>query len=265
MITASDTRMKVLDTVEIDPNSITPHYQQLEDQLLDAIANGDLKPGDPLPSEREFSKALGISRMTVRRALTELEAIGRLQSRVGKGWYVHSAKIEQRLDELSGFSADMRAINLNVTSQLIEFKQEPSGPTLADRLGIKPGNPVYVLDRIRLVNGEPVGLEYPRIPVSVCPGLERFDFSQESLYRVMREEYQLILDRASQTIEASLVDWHEARLLMVDPGVPAIRGRRTVFDPQGRVLEMSTAVYRGDRYRYQLELRGDSKVGGVFQ
>jgi GntR family transcriptional regulator len=161
----------VLEMLDMDPNSITPHYQQLEDQLLDAVACGHLMPGEPLPSEREFSKSLGISRMTVRRALTDLEARGRLQSRVGKGWYVSLAKIEQKLEQLSGFSADMRSNDLDVRSQLIEFKQEPASPTLAQVLGVDPGDLVYHVDRVRLINGDPVGLEYPRIPAHLCPGM----------------------------------------------------------------------------------------------
>jgi GntR family transcriptional regulator len=265
MITTSDSRSKVLEIIEINPNSITPHYQQLEDQLLEAVACGDLMPGEPLPSEREFSKSLGISRMTVRRALTDLEAQGRLQSRVGKGWYAGPAKIEQKLQQLSGFSADMRSNDLDVKSKVIEFKAEPADPTMAQQLEIAPGDLVYHLDRIRLINGHPVGLEYPRVPARLCPGMEQFDFSKDSLYRVMTEEYGITLDRARQTIEATLVNWHEAKLLVVDPGAPAIRGKRTVFDPEGTIVEVSKAVYRGDRYKYQFELRQDSNAGSIFQ
>lgn len=264
MIATAGSRLKALEIFNLDPNSITPHYQQLVDQILDAVTDGDLKPGQPLPSERELSKALGISRMTVRRALTDLEARGRLQSQVGRGWFVSKAKIEQRLGQLSGFSADMRAKHLTVESQVLVFKVEPAGATLADWLHLSLGEPVYRLDRIRLVNGEPVGLEYTRLPEKVCPGLDRFDFNRDSLYRVLRDEYHLVLHNAVQTIEASLMDWHEANLLKVDPGAPGLRGRRTVFDPEGVVLESSTGIYRGDRYRYQLELHGDSKAEGVL-
>ena len=159
----------------------------------------------------------------------------------------------------------MQALDLDVKSKLLEFKREAAEANLAYTLGIEPGDLVYHLDRIRLINGDPIGLEYPRIPARICPGLERFDFTRDSLYRVMKEEYGIKLDRARQRIEATLVNWHEARLLMVDPGVPAIMGKRTVFDPEGVVVEVSKAVYRGDRYRYQLELRGDSKVEGVIR
>jgi GntR family transcriptional regulator len=95
--------------------------------------------------------------------------------------------------------------------------------------------------------------------------MEQFDFSKDSLYRVMTEEYGITLDRARQTIEATLVNWHEAKLLVVDPGAPAIRGKRTVFDPEGTIVEVSKAVYRGDRYKYQFELRQDSNAGSIFQ
>jgi GntR family transcriptional regulator len=263
MIATSESRLKVLEMVDVDPNSMTPHYQQLEDQLLDAVACGGLSPGEPLPSEREFSRALGISRMTVRRALTDLEARGRLMSRVGKGWYVSMTKIEQKLEQLSGFSSDMRARGLEVTSHLLEFKREPADSSLADKLGLSLGDPVYRLDRVRLIEGEPVGLEFPRIPAYLCPEMERFDFSRDSLYRVLKEEYGLTLERALQSIEASRVSRHEGKLLAVDPGTPAIRGNRTVYNPEGVVLEASNAVYRGDRYKYQLEIRRDSKSGGV--
>jgi GntR family transcriptional regulator, N-acetylglucosamine utilization regulator len=264
MIASTGSRLKALEMFDLDPESITPHYQQLVDQILVAVTEGDLKPGQPLPSERELSRALGVSRMTVRRALTDLEARGRLKSQVGRGWFVSNAKIEQRLEQLSGFSADMREKHLKVESQVLTFELETAGTNLADWLHISVGDPVFRLDRIRLVNGEPIGLEYPRLPAKLCPGLDRFDFSQDSLYRVIREEYHLVLDHAVQTIEASLVDWHEANLLKVDPGAPALRGHRTVFSPDGLVIESSTGIYRGDRYRYQLELQGDSKAGGVL-
>jgi GntR family transcriptional regulator len=79
----------------------------------------------------------------------------------------------------------------------------------------------------------------------------------------LKEEYGLTLERALQSIEASRVSRHEGKLLAVDPGTPAIRGNRTVYNPEGVVLEASNAVYRGDRYKYQLEIRRDSKSGGV--
>jgi GntR family transcriptional regulator len=249
--------------LELDPSSMVPHYQQLEDQLLEAIAAGRLHPGDPLPSERELSETLGISRMTVRRALTNLEGRGRLRSQVGKGWYVSSAKIEQDLHQLTGFSADMRALGFAVKSEVLDFFKISADEQLAGGLGISAGAPVFVLRRRRFLDDEPIGLELVRVTERVCPGLDQFDFNHDSLYRVMREEYGLTLACAVQQIEASQADWGEATLLRIAEGTPVLRSTRVVYSPENVVLENSAGIYRGDRYKYRVRLEGGTYAGGV--
>ncbi len=264
MEAASD-RWKALEFLWLERSSIVPHYQQLADQLLKAILDGRLNPGDPLPSERELSRQLGISRMTVRRSLTDLEALGRLVSRVGKGWFVSSNKIEQTLTQLTGFSADMRALDLNVESRVIFFAREPASDWLAEQMRVRRGETIYHLERLRIVNGDPIGIERPYVAERVCPGLERYDFSVQSLYTVMRTEYGLTLARAEQQIEASTPDPGEAAMLGIDEDQPVLRGMRLTFSPEDIVLEASTAVYRGDRYKYQLLIQGNTQAGGLMR
>ncbi len=293
-------RSKALNFLQLDASSMVPHYQQLEDQLSEAIRNEHLGPGDPLPSERELAERLGISRMTVRRALTNLEKLGVLQSQVGKGWFVSTtdiehaltkvlgtnpmttrriitklenqgaitnqasgirwvvspSKIEQILDQLTGFSADMHTAGFDVSSEVIEFKKITAPKKIAQRLGSDEEVTVYYLERLRRVDGKVIGLEQPHIPESVCPQLERFDFSNHSLYEVMREEYGHTLAWAVQDIEASLPNWREAALLGIEQELPVLRATRTVFSPEGTILEASSALYRGDRYKYQVLLEG---------
>lgn len=256
-------RPRLLQFLEIDPDSIIPHYQQLEGQLLTAISQGQLGAGEPLPSEREMAEALGISRMTVRRALTDLETRGRLRSQVGKGWYVSRAKIEQHLHQLTGFTADMRALGFAVRSELLGFFKISADEQLAQGMGIPVGALVNVIKRRRFLEGEPVGLEQAHVAEQVCPGLDAFDFNTDSLYRVLREEYGLTLAGATQQIEASQADWAEASLLGIKEGEPVLRGMRLVYSPTNVVLEFSTGIYRGDRYKYRVHLEGNTYAGGV--
>lgn len=251
-------RSKSLELLKLDPNSITPQHQQLEDQVLEAIRDGLLLPGDPLPPERELSVALGISRMTVRYALNKLKAQGHLESQAGKGWCVSPSKIEQTLTQLTGLSADMRARGLTVKSEVIEFRKVDASGKQAEDLGLL-GESVYLLRRLRWVSGEPLALEKAYIPERVCPGLERFDFAQDSLYRVMQQEYDLTLARAVQVVEASTPNSHEASLLRIDLGIPVLRSTRAVYNPENHVLEFGSAAYRGDRYKYQLHLLGGAQ------
>jgi GntR family transcriptional regulator len=262
MMGAAD-RTKLLQYFEFDPHSMVPHYQQLEEGLLMAIRQGRMAAGEPLPSERELADALGISRMTVRRALTNLEARGRLRSQVGKGWYVSPAKVEQDLQELTSFSADMGTLGYAVQSELLGFLKIGADEHLAQNMGLTLGTPVYVLKRRRFLDGEPTGLEEAHIAEQVCPGLDRFDFNFESLYRVMREEYGLTLACATQQIEASRADADEASLLEIKEGAPVLRCTRTAFSPEDVVLEYAAGVYRGDRYKYRVRLEGATVAGGV--
>jgi GntR family transcriptional regulator len=262
MVDAAD-RLKLLQFVEFDPHKIVPHYQQLEEGLLEAIRRGRLAPGEPLPSERELAETLGISRMTVRRALTNLEVRGRLQSQVGKGWYVSPAKVEQHLHELTSFSADMSALGYTVQSELLDLLKIDADEHLAREMGISLGASVFLLKRRRFLDGGPTGLEKARISEQVCPGLDRFDFEHESLYRVMRDEYGLILAYATQQIEASRADSRESSLLEIEEGAPVLRCTRTAHGLDRVVVEYATGVYRGDRYKYRVRLEGDTMAGGV--
>jgi GntR family transcriptional regulator len=255
---------KALRFLKINRLLMTPHHQQLEDQVLQAIKCGWLSAGDPLPSERGLSEALGISRMTVRHALTDLEAQNRLTSQVGKGWYVSNSKIQQTLTQLTGFSADMQALGHHVRSQVLKLAKNNTPDNLVEKLSIAVAEPFYCLERLRLVAEEPIGLEHSHIAERVCPELERFDFTQQSLYRVMRDEYELALAWAMQEIEASFPNKHEAALLGIQLNEPVFRSRRIVYSQENMVLEYGEAVYRGDRYRYRVRLGDGAHVGGIL-
>lgn len=258
-------RSRTLAYLRIDRNDIVPHYQQIQDQLLSAIENGELADAEQLPSEREFAETLGISRMTVRRALKDLQARGWLVSQVGKGWFVSPGKIEQRLSKLSGFSTDMQSMHLHVRSRVLSMESRPAGAAVAEQMAVPIGTQVFRLERVRLVNGEPLGIEDSRVLGAACPGLMQFDFSRDSLYRVLREVYGVTLSVADQTIEASIADWREATYLEIDQGSPVIRGTRVVHDPDGQVIEASRAVYRGDRYKYRVRISGGTHAEGVVK
>ena len=262
MIGAAD-RVRLVAFLRFDLQSVVPHYQQLEDGLLAAMRQGVLSPGEHLPSEREMAQALGISRMTVRRAFTDLEARGELTSHVGKGWYVSAAKVEQQLYQLTGFSTDMRALGFAVKSEVLDFYRVGADEQEAQVMRLAVGAPLHVLRRRRVLDGEPIGLEHARIAEQMCPGLERFDFGTDSLYRVMRQEYGLTLAWALQQIEASRADWSEAVLLAIEEKAPVLRSTRTVYTPENVVVEYSSGIYRGDRYKYRVRLEGATYAGGV--
>ena len=231
-----------------------PLYYQIKTRLLQGIESGQLKVGERIPSERELTERYGVSRMTARQALVELESQGYLTRMQGKGTYVSIPKLDQPLLALTGFTEDMRRRGMTAGAQLLSAEEVPAGFPVGQALGIAVTDPVYRLSRLRLANGEPVALEISHIPAALCPGLLEVDLTEHSLYAILRDRFGLALEKATQSLEAITAPSHEARLLKVREGAAILLMERVARGRQGRAIEFVRSFYRGDRYRFTTEL-----------
>ena len=252
-----NSRGDFLSGLRIARNSSVPIYHQLKNQIVDAITEGTLNLGDPLPSERELVERLNVSRMTIRRALNDLVTSGHLVTRPGKGTYVQAAKVEMQLGRLSGFTAEMGRMGHRVHSKVLRGEVISAAGKLIERLRVRSGDPVVLLERLRYVDDLPTSWERSNIPERLCPGLLKFDLENGSLYDVLRREYKLVLRYARQSMEATLSNWDEQQLLQLAEGAPILLGERTVYTDNDVVVEFGKASYRADRYRYEVTLLGE--------
>lgn len=231
-----------------------PLYYQIKARLLEAIESGQLKPGDRVLSERELTTQFGVSRMTARQALTEMESQGFLYRVQGKGTFVATPKLEQPLAGLTSFTEDMRRRGLEPAARVISAEEVVAGRKVARALGIGETASVYRLERLRLAGGEPMALEVSHIPSNMVPGLLDREPVEHSLYRVLEERYGLKLIRANQSLEAVAANAYEAEVLHVREGTPLLLLERVSRDAQDRNVEFVRSLYRGDRYRFTTEL-----------
>lgn len=231
-----------------------PLYAQIADGLLERIQSGELAPGNRLPPERELSEMLGVSRMTLRRALRRLEAQGLLRRRQGDGTYVSEPRFERQAGKLFSFTDGMRRRGYTPGARIIAFVQQPAEPAIASELGLAAAAPLYSIHRLRLVNQEPVMLERYLIPVDRFPGLERHDLAHRSMYEIMRVEYGVQISRARQSLEPVVAAAYEAGLLEIEVGAPLMLERRLSFDQHGQPVEHGQDLYRGDRFRFVTEM-----------
>lgn len=227
-----------------------PLYLQLEESLRADILARRLQPHQQLPSERELCGQFRVSRMTVRQALLDLARDGLIYSRIGKGTFVSEPKIDQQLRTLTGFSQDMAARGSKPTSFVLEAKCEPAADAMAQALHLPPAAQVILLMRVRLADDLPLAVETVHLPENLCPGLLRHDFSCESLYAVLEQDYGYRLTRAEQTIEAGLAGPREVGLLQVQPRAPILIMERLTFTEQNVPIEHVHSIYRGDRYKF---------------
>lgn len=241
---------------DVDKDSPLPIYYQIKEALKEKIEGGDLEPHERLPSERDLEKNYGISRMTARRALSELESEGYVYREQGKGSFVSEPKFRQALLELSGFSEDMRNRRLHPGAKVLE-KKLMTDTDLAKKLEISSDSKIFRLQRVRLAEEQPLAIETTHLRHSVCPGIEQMDFSDRSLYDTLRQDFDISLNRAEQSVESTLANEFEAEQLQVEQGAPMLTTERTTYREKGDVpVEFARSTYRGDRYKLFVELRG---------
>ncbi len=245
----------VSDKVSGEPfNVAVPLYVQIAESLLERIRVGELIPDQRLPSERELSKSLNVSRMTLRAALRVLDNKGLLIRRPGDGTYVARPKIERQAAKLSPFTESMRSRGYQAKARLIIFERRLAEVSVASKLKVPVSAPVYYFQRLRLINKEPVLLETCTMPVYRFPNLETHDLEDRSVYEIVETEYSIVPHHSEQSLEAVSATDFEAELLGVEPGTPLMLERRLAFDKDGFPLEYGHDLYRGDRFRFVTEI-----------
>jgi GntR family transcriptional regulator len=249
--------------VRLDKRSPIPLYHQLQ-AIIDArIASGEWVPGRQLPSERELCEEFGVSRITVRQALAALANEGRLARQQGVGTFVAPRRIEQHLNRLTGFTDEMAERGQQPGARLLRLERFPATFAVAHSLRRRPGEPVIVVQRLRLADGEPLALETAYLVDDRCYGLLDEPLQSHSLYRLLSEKYGIVPTRAEQQIEAMACPPPEAQLLDVRKGMPMLHMIRVTYDQDDRPFEHTESFYRGDRYVFHVELvnAGDRTAG----
>lgn len=229
------------------------HKHEMVREYLLAMMDEELMPHHRLPTERELGDRLGVSRLTVRRALEELAAKGLVYRVQGSGTYVAEPAIRKG-QVLTSFSEDMRSRGLTPSAKLLTAEEVLAGAAHSWKLGVSPGEPLWHLSRLRLADGVPMCIEDVHIRKQLAPDLLDHELGG-SLYESLAGRYRITIDRAEQEVKATVLDTAEAELLGVPPLSPALLVERVSFDPAGRAVELARSVYRGDRYTLEIVLR----------
>jgi GntR family transcriptional regulator len=219
-------------------------------QVLELIER--LGIGTAIPSERQLSADLGVSRLTVRAALDELAREGYLVRRRGSGTYVQQPKISQHLT-MTSFSEDMRRRGMSPSSRTLSLTRQLAGPRLGRSLNVSPGAEIVVVKRLRLADGVSMAIETLHIPAGVVPDVKPSDLDG-SFYELLRSRYGVEIASATQAIEPTVTNEEESAALGVPLHSPAFLFERTSRDADDRTLEFVHSIYRGDRYRIVSEL-----------
>lgn len=223
-----------------------PKHYEVRDQIVGLIA--DAAVGTPLPTERELAERLNTSRTTVRQALAALELDGKLERIQGRGTFVAEPK-RVLVRQLTSYTQDLQSQGLTPSTKILSISRERAEGVVAQRLNLRPGTRVHRVERLRGVSGEPLAHDVAYLAGSL-PRLRQELERRGSLYQTLREAYRVRLVRVEDLVETGLAEPDEAALLSVDVGLPLLIIHRTGWDVDGRPVEFTRTVFRGDRFSF---------------
>jgi GntR family transcriptional regulator len=238
----------------IDRDLPIPLYHQLKDALVSLIQSDSLQEGEAIPTEQELTKRFEVSRITVRRAIDELVREGRLVTRQGKGTFVARPKIQRPMTRMKSFSAATTEGGHQPGSRLLSLRHEKAGSSVASALGIEKEQWIWVVERLRLVDNEPMGLSEVYLNLAPYLTLTPLELEQDSSLWSILQKKGVVLTKSSETIQAISASSPQAELLQIAVGAPLLLIEGTVYTDRSTPIEYHRMFNRGDRYKYSVDL-----------
>ncbi|MCK3904257.1 GntR family transcriptional regulator [Streptococcus suis] len=229
-----------------------PLYLQLVDELEVTIRE-KMAPNDKLFSERELTQVYGVSRITVRLALQELEKRGMVYKKHGKGTYV--SEISDTAVDLSqaySFTEQMRKIGKVPRTAILSFQTVGATDYIAQHLQLSKGDDVFEIERLRLADEVPMMLERTYVPVSLFPSLSVARMTELPLYELFLEDYGQIIRLAEEEFYASISLDNEAKMLNIPNNSPVLHLVRKTYNDKNRIIEFTLSIARADQFRYKI-------------
>ncbi len=233
-----------------------PLYRQLEALIARRIDEGHLAAGTRT-SEQELTAEFGVSRITIRQALDELQRQGRVVRVPGKGTFVARRRKLEPQSALTSFSENMAALGQQPSYRTLAVAAVPASDEIAKQLAVDSDEPILRIDRLLLADDTPMALMRAHLPGwiwNAAPqlfGRERLD--RVSLYRTLETDLGLQLWKARETVEAMVAN-DDGELLGLGRDDLLLVVHRLSYDRDARPIEYTRLRYRADLYRYQVEL-----------
>ena len=236
-----------------DRNLPEPLWHQAERALSALIAGGTWNDGEQLPNEAKLSEMLGVSRITMRHALRNLEESGLLRREQGRGTFVRRSTVIAGVRGLTSFTQEMADRGLEVGTRVLEQGVVAADNAIASALEIGEGERVFKVRRLRSGGGAPVGIQTAYLSLSRMPGLIDVRTPIMSLYELLRERFGVAPVSALDVFRVGVVSETDAELLEVAAGSPAFIVQRITSDARGP-YEFVVSTMRGDRYEIRTKL-----------
>lgn len=225
------------------------------DKLLNRIINNEFKDTNKLPSETELQEYYGVSRITIRRAIQDLQNDGYVMKFSGKGTIIQSQKFILDLQKLDSFSNETKIKGIDSYSILVKFENIFPPIKVKNALNLLNNDKVYYIERIRCMNNSKIGVHKSYISQKSGIILNQNDFNDKntSLYEQLKKQ-NIQLYSAQENIEAIMPSEYIQNLLELSSNIPIFYRERLTFDINDEPIEYVEMFYRSDDYKYKIKL-----------
>jgi GntR family transcriptional regulator len=248
----------------VDDTNPIPKYLQISAWLKELIENGRYQKGEKLPSEIQLAKICEVNRATVRQAINELTAMGLLRKEKGIGTFVTApapAELRQKLEHISSTTDLMQDSGIVQSTRILETRVEPAKDEIAKVLFLGSNNKVFLVRRVRVGDGTPYIYEESYLPYDLFKGILEMDLAG-SMYKIISEQFNIVLARCQQTISAVNLNAKIAKILQLPENAAGIFMESLTFDENSIPVEALYSYHRGDTYKFEIELgRYHAKAG----
>jgi GntR family transcriptional regulator len=235
-------------------NPRVPRYYRIAESLRERIRRGEVRPGSRLDNQRTLAKSFGVTLMTLRQALEVLERENLITRRHGLGTFVAAPAFDYDILQLRRFAGDLVAQGEEVATRVLGVKLGVVDVQAASALALAPRARLFVLHRLRLVDGRPMSLQRSFLAGPLGEELARADLATTPLKDALEFKLGLTIERARETVSAMRLGRREARELGCAAGAPAFQSERVSFDAAGRPVVFDRVFIPGDRFRITREL-----------
>lgn len=232
---------------------LIPRYYQIYEDLYKLIEEGKFEDGDKFPSDNELVSRYSVSRGTIREAIRLLFQQGLLVRQQGKGTFVTKNKMEQDAKRLMGFTELMKTYGITPSAVIIEKNVKFPNPHVKNVLHLSDEQKIVKIKRLRFGNNEPLIIERSYFVHNLFKEIEKEDFENDSIYRILYEKTNIRLGEAKQSIEAITLISDDAKLLKIPTGSPALLLKRIIKTTKDEYFQYSEDIYRTDKLNFTIK------------
>jgi GntR family frlABCD operon transcriptional regulator len=236
--------------MKLNSSSSKPLYVQLKDIIKSEINNGHYKPNQQLPTEVELCEIYGVSRITARRAVSDLVEEGFLKRQQGKGTFVKEKVLKRELISVNGFSEHIIQSGEKPNSQILSCDTVETTSHLADMLQVHEDSSLLQLKRILYIDDEPFVLEIAHYPLERFENLQEYITQSSSTYETLANKYNVKFASNTKTINIIYADSEQAKYLKCDLGQPLYFIEKVAYDMNKIPVHTSSLFIRADRAQF---------------